>query len=283
MVKKKPSRNRVTFAIIAVAAALGVIGPARAGVVLNPILSTGPGAIDPVTPSPNAGARDATAIVAGAATKAALEGTPGFGVVQTFVGLTAVANLNVNYISFTDPATPDVRITTTSYNGSGGGNSANFTTSGTTGSGNVALNSGQFIGSGGFTAGAASIIEFGTYDATAASFVADRTVSAAGYMISQNTGTAARVWTVKFKDASNNLLSTQVQSTTPSQSVLFGLIADGIARIELGISGSGDAGTFMDDLGFAPTAIPEPSTVLLWCALAPVAAWRVRRSCRLRG
>ncbi len=251
-------------------ASLAATAPVQAGLIIDPTLVTGSGAIDPLKPDANAGVRDATGVVTGAATKAALEGTAGFGVLQSFGGFTAAAGVNVNYISYTDPATPDVRITTTSYNGSGGGVSANFTTSGT---------SGQFIGSGGFSAGAASVIEFGTYDAGLGSFVADRTVSAAGYMISQNTNAAARTWTVLFKDASDNVLSTQTQSPTPSQSVLFGHIAEGIARIELGVSGGGDAGTFMDDFGFAVNAIPEPSTAPMVLCLSALAWWRRRPLC----
>ncbi len=265
-----PVRIGATLVAFAFAAAIVVTGPVQAGLISDPTLVFGSGAIDPLLPDANAGVRDATAVVAGAATKAALEGTAGFGVVQSFPSLTAATATNVNYISFTDPARPDVRITTTSYNSSGGGISANFTTSGA---------SGQFIGSGGYAAGAASIIEFGTYDADTASFVADRTVSAAGYMISQNTNNVARTWTVTFKDASDNVLSTQVQSPTPSQSVLFGHIADGIARIELGVAGGGDAGTFMDDLGFAVTPVPEPSAAVILICLSAAAAWgRSRRS-----
>ena len=258
-------RHLALLTLLAGASCLWTGGPALAGVITDPVLFTGPDAIDPTTGA-NAGDLNATGLVGGAATKAALTSTPGFGVIQDFIGFDNASGAKVNFITFNDPAQPDIRVTTTSYNGSGGGSSNNFTTSGLVLSGgNKGIgDSNQFIGSGGYAPNAASIIEFGTYDPTSGEFVADRAVCATGFMISQNAAAVARTWTAEFKDSAANVLSTQTIDAGANSAFLFGHIegTDKIASIALGITGGGDAGTFMDDLGFA-VCIPEPSSGLL--------------------
>lgn len=222
---------------------------ANAAVMTNPTLATGSDAIDPT------GGVEASGTVTGAATKAALTSTTGFGVIQTFTAFnTPASGINVNYVDFT--AGPDIRITSQSYNGSGGANSTNFASSGS---------SSFFIGSGGFaTAGnpLAVVIEFGSFTSPS-TFVPDQAASAVGFMLNQNAGATARTWTATFFDSSDGVLSTQTSSANANSSLLFGLTqsSNNIRRIELVIGGGGDAGTFIDDLGFA--VIPEPSVALL--------------------
>jgi hypothetical protein len=237
-----------------VATMLGLATSAWGAVVVNPTLVTGPDSIDPVQPNANAGVRDATGLVAGAASKGDLTSVPGFSVIQTFTGFTGAATSSVNIFSFTDPTMPDIRITSKSYNGSGGGNTTAFTTSGT---------SAQFIGSGGYPGDSAQVIEFGTYDPTLGTFAADREVNAVGFMITQNANAVNRTWNVKFLDASlQQIGNLQTSPGGSNAALLFGTVLSDnlIRRVELDIDGGGDAGTFMDDLGFA-VVIPEPASL----------------------
>lgn len=229
---------------------------ANAAVMTNPTLATGPDSIDPA-----GGALDATATVSGAETKAGLTSTTGFGVIQSFTGLnTAATGTVVNYVDFTSGSNPDIRLTSLSFNGSGGAQSNNFTTSAGTS---------FFIGSGGFTGVGqkALIIDFGSFTSPS-TFTADSAVSALGFMVTTAAKNLPRTITATFFDSSNGVLDTQTFSNAPASSaLLFGHIepTNAISRVELTVTnGTGtdtDNGLFIDDLGFA--VIPEPSVALL--------------------
>lgn len=237
-------KKNIIAGILAITAA-----SAHAAVVTNPTLITGADSIDPT------GGVEASGTVTGAATKAALTSTTGFGVIQTFTAFnTPASGINVNYVDFTTG--PDIRITSQSYNSSGGGNSVNFASSGS---------SSFFIGSGGYASVGnplAVVIEFGSFTSPS-TFAADQAVSTVGFMLNQNANAIARTWTATFFDASNEVLSTQSSAANANSSLLFGLTesSNNIRRVELVIGGGGDAGSFIDDLGFA--VIPEPSAALL--------------------
>lgn len=108
----------------------------------------------------------------------------------------------------------------------------------------------------------AVVIEFGSFTSPS-TFAADQAVSTVGFMLNQNANAIARTWTATFFDASNEVLSTQSSAANANSSLLFGLTesSNNIRRVELVIGGGGDAGSFIDDLGFA--VIPEPSAALL--------------------
>ncbi len=243
-----------------------VLAPAPAhaapGINIDPVRFTGPDAIDPVAPDPNAGALDASGLVSGAATKAALTGASGFGVVQTWTGFTNNQELGgvgqaLNFIDFADMNLPDVSFATRSYNGSGGAISFNFTTSG----GND-----QYLGSGGHPQGVASKIDFGTL--TDGEFAADQLVDAVGFMVSRSTQPGARTFTVNFRNFKEEILSTQTVETTGgvASAYLFGYVSPGssndqaVASIEL-LNTGGDVNSFMDDFGFSASAFIRPATL----------------------
>ena len=268
------NRSNLRTALVACVVALLMAPVSQAGVFVDPTIVTGADAIDPTT-GPNAGDLNASGVVVGAPDKAFLTSQTGFGVVQDFLGFQGNPSgpdprASINYFSFTDSAIPDVRFTTTSYNSSGGGVSNNFTTSGLSATGGTAAlgDSNQFIGSGGFLAGQASVIEFGTYNEGTMSFNPNKAVGVVGFMISQNSNAIARTWTVTFKDIAANVLETQTVEANANSAFLFGHVAteaaSSIARIELAIIGGGDAGTFLDDFGFAVgtgIAPPQPGDV----------------------
>jgi hypothetical protein len=238
--------------------------PAHAapGVIVDPVLVTGADAIDPVAPAPNAGALDASVLVVGAATKGALTGAAGFGVVQEWTGFTNNQELGgvgqaLNYFNFTDANLPDVSFVTRSYNGSGGGRSVNFTTSG---------GANQYLGSGGHPQGVASKIDFGTL--LDGDFVADKLVDSVGFMVSRSTQPGARTFTVNFRNFRDEILSTQTVATTGgvASAYLFGYVSPGasnaqaVASIEL-LNTGGDVNSFMDDFGFSASAFVRPPTI----------------------
>lgn len=206
----RPLRLSVGLLALAVAAlALPRSALAAPGVITDPVLVTGADAIDPIAPDPNAGLLDATGLVTGAATKAALTSSIGFGVVQEFQGFTANTELGgvgdaLNILSFTSPTVPDVSFSTLSYNGSGGARSFNFTTSSSTG---------QYLGSGGHPGGVASTIEFGSYEDD--EFVTDQLVDSVGFMLARSEQPGERTFTVNFRNFKEELLSTQTIETTP--------------------------------------------------------------------
>ena len=230
---------------------------ATQGVITNPALAFGPDAIDPLAPSTNAGVLDATTVVTGAVSKAQLATLASFGVVQDFNGFTgravqgAAAGVPaVNYLSFTDPNRPDVRISSLSGNPSGGGGDSNASTSGVTSSPPAGTD--QYLGSTATTGGFKQIIEFGTYNAIDGSFVSDQSVSTVGFMITRINNVATN-WTATFYDANNAVLETQTTGTVSGVSnlaALFGRTSNiaSIRRVEVTFNGS--VNTFMDDFGF---------------------------------
>jgi hypothetical protein len=235
---------------------------AAPGVNLDPVRFTGPAAIDPTAPDPTAGALDASGLVTGAATKAALTGAAGFGVVQTWTGFTNNQDLGgvgqaLNFIDFTDVNLPDVSFATRSFNLSGGGFSVNFTTSSP---------NNQYLGSGGHPQGVASKIDFGTL--TAGEFVADKLVDAVGFMVSRSNQAGARTFTVNFRNFKEEILSTQSVATTSAvgSAWLFGYVSPGasrdqaVASIEL-LNTGGDVNSFMDDFGFNSSIYIRPATL----------------------
>jgi hypothetical protein len=235
---------------------------AAPGVIVDPVLVTGVDAIDPVAPAPNAGALDASVLVVDAATKSALTGTAGFGVVQEWTGFTNNQELGgvgqaLNYFDFTDVNLPDVSFVTRSYNGSGGGRSVNFTTSG---------GNNQYLGSGGHPQGVASKIDFGTL--LDGDFVADKLVDSVGFMVSRSPQPGARTFTVNFRNFKDEILSTQTVATTGgvASAYLFGYVSPGastdqaVASIEL-LNTGGDVNSFMDDFGFSASAFVRPPTL----------------------
>ena len=238
-------------------------------VVTNPTLVTGVNAIDPPLSDPNGFVLDATGVVTGAAAKTDLTSIPDFAAVQTFTGVTPRSTQGtgvgagfgaVNHFDFTDPNRPDVRLTSTSGNASGGGadNSA-----GTSGTGPGAANE-QYLGnaSGSLLAQYGywgQFIEFGTYDSGTGTFDPNRSVSAAGFMITR-TASASTTWTATFYNSDNVALSTQTITTAgANQAYLFGYksTSANIRRVQVVFTGQ-SANTFMDDLGFtnAPAAAP---------------------------
>lgn len=242
------------------------VSSACAAVISNPVLATGPDAIDPP-----GGRNDLNLAIPGAASKTDLLNTPGFGVygnLQTWFGVdfsvgTFPNATAVNIYTFADR--PDFRTTFVGEPGrnagSGTGAAAAYTSGPASPSGGESL----FFGT---SAANVWTVEFGSYDSETATFTPGVGVAAAGFTFSRNTAaTAGTTWKAEFFDGEVSL-SLQVVDAGVAQNVsgLFGYIAqpgETITRIVLGGPGTSynDRNHFIDDFGFA--AVPEPSTFAL--------------------
>lgn len=243
-----------------------VAADSRAAVVTNPTLVFGGGSIAP------AGARNSLNLtVSGAATKTNLEAVTDYGVFQgLWTGLTASVGTSptatsTNYFTFTNR--PDVSFAFVGEPArntqSGTGTGAAYTSGAATPVGGESL----FFGT---AASNVLTIEFGDYDAGTSTFTANAGVSAAGFTFSRNTlATAATTWKADFFDGST-LLSSQSLGAGTAQNVaaLFGYIAqpgEQITKVVIGGTGTSydNKNHFVDDFGFAPVPVPEPTAVVM--------------------
>lgn len=191
----------------------------------------------------------------GAMSQSTLEGMDNFYVVQDFTGF--ANGTSANYISFTDVTLPDLQFI--AQGGASDGNSG-----GAIASSSLNTSPGTAIriyNNSGGTRTVNLTVDFGSYADSA--FDADvNPVKAAGFALT-NLDDIDGV-TVRFYDASDNIVSTQTVTNTVDN-VFFGYdnsIGSGISRIR--VSGSFDSGQSsigFDDLGFV--IVPEPGTYAL--------------------
>ena len=156
-------------------------------------------------------------------------------------------------LNFTDPSVPDIRVTIIGYGGfnNGGGQLNGFDS--TTTDTRLSLQGGS-TGSVKF--------EFGSYVGT--TFTPGTAVGAAGFDVAKSdffNGVG-----VKFKDAAGVTLSDQFggnpgnNNRSGETSYFFGSDVGGIASIEVTYSNDNNKVTGIDNLAFAPVAVPEPAS-----------------------
>ena len=256
--------TRTTALALTAAATVSTV-TASAAVAVDPVLVTGPSAIDP------AGAEDLDLNAVGAVTPATLTSRSDFGVVQRFIGTGFQRPQggvgNSDFLSFTDPTRPDVRLATAVGGASTGAN---------TGTVGLSTSEGSSIFLGNSTL--RYVIDFGDYDADAGTFEANANpVAAAGFtLVREASPTAPRLFSVDFLGEDGSILATQTHAdviTNPEGTdAFYGLEApDGsaIGSIVIRLT-NGDAATLggnlgLDDLGFT-TVVPEPGSALLGLA-----------------
>ncbi len=291
MLERVSTKHRVRkpqkyMAVMAMASAGLFTTTLQAAIVIDPVLATPPGAVDPVNPAANKGHLDVnvttTATTGTLATKAQLEAVAGLKVLQRFVGFTGRLTGMNNTAQFTDPTLPTI-----SFDLSGGsGTSAGGASSGSSTSGPGADNTAPDFGS--------QAIFLGNDNNNLYTISFNKDMAAVGLTISRvNSNSNASTWVVNFYDAANNVLARQVATTaaaSPNSAALFAYIADStpIRTVRIGRFGgdnahsfghsttgpTGNGNTFMDDLAFA--VVPEPASLSL-LAISGLMALRRRR------
>ncbi|HEV7300639.1 MAG TPA: PEP-CTERM sorting domain-containing protein [Tepidisphaeraceae bacterium] len=246
-----------------------------AAVLTNPVLVAGAGAIDPAgaqTIDTNGSASGSNVLTP----QATLEARTDFQAIQQFTdNPTSGSNIaaGTNYLSFSDPTLPDVRLSFSgSYSANSGRdiNNLHRVTSGTSALEIVGLNS---------TANTATLnITFGSYDSTSGAFATGvNSVAAVGFAVANLY--LSHSAEVSYFDSLGNLLNIQTARGSNSdlddgasgnsrgRDVYFGFeTPDGqhdIATVAITLSG-GVISAGIDDIGFATVAaVPEPATAAL--------------------
>ncbi len=255
--------HRSTILIAAAAATTTALGTAAtAAVIVNPRLVTGVNAIDPT------GAEELDLNAVGAVAPATLTGRPDFSVVQRFIGTGFQRPQggvgNSDFLTFTDPTTPDIRLTAAVGGTSTGANTNNVGLA-------TSEDSSIFLGNGTLR----YVIDFGDYDAGTEAFEANvNPVAAAGFtLVRQDSPTDSRQFSVDFLGDDGSILATQTHAddiTNPEGSdVFYGFEApagSAIGSIVIRLT-NGDGATLggnlgLDDLGFT-SVVPEPGSAAL--------------------
>lgn len=238
--------------------------PARAAVLTDPPLATGPQALDPTAGS-LAGRQNVTVRASGAATKEALLAVPGFAVVQSFPGFEGTVKSPVNRIEFSD-GRPAITLTINTRFGYGGC-AAGPGVKGAYTSGAETPKEGESIYIGDNVNDLIYAIEFNP-PVAAAAFTVARTAPTAG---------PAPLWAASYHGPDGALLERQTAAPThaPNVAALFARVAGQgplIARVVFGRDQPttpfvmGSAVVFVDDLGFAPAG-PEAARAAKVAAL----------------
>jgi hypothetical protein len=272
-------------------------------IVHDPVLTPGPGALDPVAPAENAGLLDVTVVADGAATKNELEAVDGFVVMQSFksgdntVYFGRFGENSENRVTFSDPTLPDISFTW----------DPDFETDISPWSGLAVVGTGtperQSQSSGPTVRGDAvdgdeiwltgATVGLGKGEGFRYVLTFETPVLAAGFIVNRaeatgrDAGTEGEtIWEVGFYDAEDNLLSRQTArpGDDVDASALFGYVAleeEAIAKVVLGdieewyLAGGSTGRVFLDDVGFAPAPVGnvliDPDLAMGDDALDPVA------------
>ncbi|GEM_PF-3992052 len=217
-----------------------------------------------------AGAQTVDNLASGSVTVAAMNGTSGLKVIQDWSDISNEVDFT-DIFSFTDPGTPDIRLTVD-------GNPASFSSGYNTGSGNkdssLESSAGHFQIVSDNTNSITTLVtfEFGTWDGNSFSLATGTNGANAAGMTLPNYGAAFTDVTVQYRNTSGTVVSTQSFSggggdttTGPSALDFFtGYISGSTdlqsVSLEFTVNNSGRS-SGLDDFAFA--AIPEPSSLAL--------------------
>lgn len=267
-----PNRHHL---LAPLALAIALAGSANAAVITNPTLGS---VIDPT------GGEDVSSAVdeSHGTPQATLEARSDLRVLNSFAGFAGGATNGVqstvtNYVSFTDSTLPDIRFSIVTDDANTGAASTTSNLISSTGSSAIHFDND-------FNVEPILTISFGTWNGS--SFAADRTVDAAGFLLTQVIDDARRRFDVTFKDSGGLTIASFANlggntTSTLDDSIPAGSgttwpdfyigwdataestnqIAEIVIALKDGASSGNTASSGFAELAF--TTIPEPSSALL--------------------
>lgn len=281
---RKNQRTGIVTGIVGVLALVLAFGSAQGAVLTDPTMATGSGAFDPT------GSQDVDVTATGAASMAALEAIPGFGVVYDWTGLNAGKTSyrssspkyahHYNYLDFSDTSKADVSFEAQSSWALTSNVEASSTSYSTSGSSHLKFNDDESA-SVGSPRTLNFEIQFGTFtydhsadgytdnNALADSLNNDKTARAAGFVITGLLSGASATVTFYGADDATVLSQQTVSGDNTLKDAFFGydtgatVPADGISKIRVSITRTSSAHKYfgLDDFGFV--TVPEPATMCL--------------------